>query len=132
MVWVSDNRFEVLYMCIVISFVGFDELNNFCVKLAQRILKCKYVNTDFKQKYQIKSNHTATEKRKGNKIWFNPPYSTNIVTKVGKHSLSLFDEHFTQPNNFQKVFNRNTVKISYSCIPNMKTIINLHNLQLLR
>ena len=119
-------------MYVVISFVGFDELNNFCGKLAQRILKCKYVNTDFKKKYHIKSNHTATKKWKGNKMCFNPPYSTNIVTKVGKHSLSLLDKHFTQPSKFQKVFNRSTVKISYSCIPNMKTIINLHNLQLLR
>ena len=60
-------------------------------------------------------------------IWFNPLYSGNVVTKVGKHFLSLLDKHFPPHNKFHKIFNRNTVKISYSYLPNMKTIINSHN-----
>ena len=60
-------------------------------------------------------------------IWFNPPYSANVVTKVGKHFLPSLDKHFPPHNKFHKIFNRNTVKISCSCLPNMKTIINSHN-----
>ena len=60
-------------------------------------------------------------------IWFNPLYSGNVVTKVGKHFLSLLDKHFPPHNKFHKIFNRNTVTISYSSLPNIKTIINSHN-----
>ena len=75
----------------------------------------------------IRQNTTTNKNRKRNIIWFNPLYSSNVVTKVGKHFLSLLDKHFPPYNKFHKIFNRNTVKISYSCLPNMKTIINSHN-----
>ena len=51
--------------------------------------------------------------------------SPNVVTKVGKHFLSLLDKHFS-PHNY-KIFNRNSGKISSSCKPNMKIFINSHN-----
>ena len=37
----------------------------------------------------IRQNTTTNKNRKRNIIWFNPPYSANVVTKVGKHFLSL-------------------------------------------
>ena len=70
---------------------------------------------------------TTNKNQKRNIICFNSPYSVNVVTKVGKHFLSLLDKNFSLHNKFHKTFNRNTVKISYSCLPNMKTIINSHN-----
>ena len=75
----------------------------------------------------IRQNTTTNKNGKRNIIWFNPPYSANVVTKVGKHFLSLLGKHFPPHNKFLKIFNRNTVKISYSCLPNMKTVINSHN-----
>ena len=57
----------------------------------------------------------------------NLPYSANLVTKVGKHFLSLLDKHFPPHHKFHKIFNRNTVKITYSCMPKVKTIINSYN-----
>ena len=48
-------------------------------------------------------------------IWFNPPYSQSVVTNVGKHFLNLVDKHFPTHHKHRKLFNRNTVKISYSC-----------------
>ena len=60
-------------------------------------------------------------------IWFNPPYSKNVSTKVGNQFLKLINKHFPQYHKFYKLFNKNTVKISYSCMPKMENIINTHN-----
>ena len=38
---------------------------------------------------------------------------------------------FNNKHKFKKIFNKNTVKISYSCMPSMKTIINSHNRKVL-
>ena len=39
----------------------------------------------------------------------------------------LIDKHFTKNNPLTKIFNRNTLKIGYSCTKNMKAIIQGHN-----
>ena len=66
-----------------------------------------------------------------NIIWYNPPYSKNVETNIGKCFLSLIDLHFPKSNPLYKMFNRNTIKLSYSCMPNIKTIISDHNKSLL-
>ena len=64
---------------------------------------------------------------KQNITWFNPPYSKNMETNVGKCFPSLIDMHFPKSNPLHKIFNRNTLKLSYSCMGNIKTIISNHN-----
>lgn len=59
--------------------------------------------------------------------WFNPPYSKNVKTNVGKKFLSLIDRHFPAGSKLRKIFNRNTIKVSYSCMPNIGSIIKHHN-----
>ena len=41
--------------------------------------------------------------------------------------MRLIDEQFPCDHKFHQVFNRNNVKLSYSCIPNMKSVIQKHN-----
>ena len=41
--------------------------------------------------------------------------------------LNLLNKHFPRNHRLQKIFNRNSVKISYSCTKNMKTMIKNHN-----
>ena len=43
----------------------------------------------------------------------------------------MFDKHFPQNHQLYRIFNRNSVKVSYSCTRNMKTIINNHNKNIL-
>ena len=83
---------------------------------------------DHKLKYQ-KNTSTATsnQQRKRKIIWFNPPYSMNIATNVGCYFLNLVNKHFPLHHKFSKIFNRNNMKISYSCTPSMKSRINIHN-----
>ena len=67
------------------------------------------------------------EKRKRKIIWFNPPFSMNVKTNAGKTFLKLIQRHFPKRHPMQKIFNRSTVKISYYCMRNMKTVISTHN-----
>ena len=73
------------------------------------------------------ANNTQRRQRKRNIIWFNPPFSKSVVTKIVKAFLRLIDKHFLPHHKLHKLFNRNSVKISYSCMPNVKSIINKHN-----
>ena len=41
--------------------------------------------------------------------------------------LYLLDKHFGRNHNYHKIFNRNNVKISYSCMNNIKNIISSHS-----
>ena len=66
-------------------------------------------------------------KRHRNILWFNPPYSKNVVTNIGKTFLQLIDKHFPKSSRLHKIFNRNSIKISYSCMKNVKTTISNHN-----
>ena len=65
--------------------------------------------------------------RKQNIIWFNPPYSLNVRTNVAKIFLDLIDKCFSKGHKFHKLFNRNNLKVSYSCLPSIKKIITSHN-----
>ena len=41
--------------------------------------------------------------------------------------LHLLDKHFGRNHKYYDIFNRNNVKISYSCMNNIKNIISSHN-----
>ena len=64
-------------------------------------------------------------------IWFNPPYSKNGKTNIGKIFLNLIRKHVSPHHKFHKLFNKIAVKISYSCTQSIKTIINSHNTKIL-
>ena len=83
----------------------------------------------FNQKTQTSNNKNNNRRR--NIIWYNPPYSKNVKTNVGSIFLRLLRKHFPKNHRYNKIFNKNNVKISYSCMPNMKQIINSHNKNIL-
>ena len=58
------------------------------------------------------------------------PSSCNI--NVAKTFLSLIDKHFPKDKKLSKIFNRNTIKVSYSCLPNVKQTISNNNHRLLQ
>ena len=71
------------------------------------------------------------KKRKRNIIWYNPPYSVNVKTNIGKVFFKLIKKHFSKGNMLQ-VFNKNSLMISYSCMKNMSAIISSHNKSILK
>ena len=58
---------------------------------------------------------------------FNPPFSKNVKTNIARNFLCLIDKHFPPNHKLHKIFNRDTVKVSYSCMNNVKSIISKHN-----
>ena len=73
------------------------------------------------------STQRTHRSRKRNIIWFNPPFSKNVKTNVGKIFLGLIKKHFPKDHRYHKIFNKNTVKVSYNCMDNMERIIKQHN-----
>ena len=65
--------------------------------------------------------------RKRNIQWYNPPYSVNVATNVGKRFFQLIDKHFPPHHRLHKIINRNCIKMSCSCMPNIGDIISMHN-----
>ena len=78
------------------------------------------------------SANSQQKKRKRRIIWYNPPWSNNVKTNIGKKFLQLVTKHFPANHPLHKIFNRNTLKLSYSCMPNMATIIKRHNNKILK
>ena len=50
---------------------------------------------------------------------------------MGHKFLALVDKHSPNDHKLRKIFNRNTIKISYSCMNNTKQIIDNHNKHIL-
>ena len=78
-----------------------------------------------------RGNSNDKKKRKRNIIWFNPPFSENVATNIGKEFFSLLSKHFPPNNRHHKIFNKQNVKLSCSCMFNMGSIIAQHNKQML-
>ena len=72
-----------------------------------------------------------TKNRKRNIIWFNPPFSLNVSTNIGKKFFSLLGKHFPKTHQLHKLFNCNNVKVSHSSLPNFKSVINRHDRNIL-
>ena len=81
----------------------------------------------FDQNHKNSDPNKTTRKRNRNIIWFNPPFSKHVTTNVGRKFLHLIDKHFPKQHILHKIFNRNNVKVSYSCMDNMSRIVNAHN-----
>ena len=56
-------------------------------------------------------------------IWFNPPYSIIAKSNVRKQFLKLVRRHFRKCHKLNKIFNKNTLKVSYSCMRNMSSVL---------
>ena len=86
--------------------------------------------------YKISMSYAQTEvknsrNRSRNIIWFNPPFSQNVKTNIGKLVLKLLKKHLPKHHRLHKIFNPNTVKLSYSCMSNMSNFIKQHNSNIL-
>jgi len=90
----------------------------------------KSANYKFDLTYQNTSNKNKKQ-RKRKIIYFNPPFSLTVATKIGKEFLKLIDHYFDKNHPYHKIFNRNTIKLSYSCMENFKTKILNHNNKIL-
>ena len=80
----------------------------------------------------IQGAKKPAKKRRRSVLYFHPPYCASVATKVGKVFLRLVDKHFPRGHKLRPIFNRNTLKISYSALPNVKSALQRHNHKVLR
>ena len=73
------------------------------------------------QKEDLEKSHGST-----------PLTSCNVETNVGKSFLRLVDTHFPTSRKLHKIFNRKTLKVSYSCMENVTQIIKKHNRKIIQ
>jgi len=70
--------------------------------------------SDTKLKYSKRTAPKEKRNQHRNIIWFNPPFSKNVSTNVARKFLALI-KHFSKSNHLKKLFNKNNIKVSYSC-----------------
>ena len=95
----------------------------------QRPASCGYNEklTYQQQGENIGNIKNMRKNRKRNIVWFNPPYNKSLKTNIGKYFFRLRTTFFHQV----KIFNKNTLKLSYSCMLNLKAKIDGHNKKIL-
>ena len=82
---------------------------------------------DHKLTYNPEPTPRTKRKRKRNITWYNPPFDSNVKTNLGRKFLRIVDKCFQKKHPLYKIFNTHTLKLSYSCMPNMKSIISSPN-----
>ena len=126
-------------------------LKNIPSSINNRLTKTSSNETLFKQSiqpFQTALNHSGynhlltynpnpqpntNRRNRSRKItWFNPPYSANLRMNLGQRFLQLLNDCFPPTHPLHKICNRNTIKLSYSCLPSMERIIHSHNNRILK
>ena len=72
-------------------------------------------------------NKSKNRKRNRRIICFNPPFSSILKTNIEKRFLQMIKDCFPPSNPLHKICKRNTLKLSYRTMPNMKAAIAGHN-----
>ena len=72
------------------------------------------------------------KRRHRNVTWYNPPYSKDVATNIDRTFLKILEEEFPQNHALHKIFNRITVKVSYTCMSNTKQTIDGHKKAILK
>ena len=58
-------------------------------------------------------------------------FSSNVKTNEGKIFLTLVKRHFSKENPLHKIFYKNTLKVSYSSMGNIASVLSAHNRSIL-
>ena len=70
----------------------------------------------------------ATTNKIENELLFGLTLHKVLMSKKARnYLLHVIRKEFPPRRKFSKLFNRNTIKVSYSCMPNIKAQINKHN-----
>ena len=60
-------------------------------------------------------------------ILFNPPFSQNVKINIGNIFINLTKNYFPKDSKLLKIFNTSAIKLSYSGMPNMSSVIKQHD-----
>ena len=97
------------------------------IPIYQQALNNSGFKHELKYKPSVNNKKQQKRKRKRNIIWYNPPFDMQVRTKIGSKFIKIIEDSFPDDHILKPIFNRNTVKLSYSCMPNIKNKIDQHN-----
>ena len=99
--------------------------NNTTLEYEEALKKCGHTT---KLTYTTPNHEQNNIRRKRQRkiIWLNPPFNLDVSTNVETILLNLIEKHFTRSSKLHKIFNKNTVRVSYSRTQNMSQIIKGH------
>ena len=85
--------------------------------------------TSFKFVPQASQATRKSKNRKRKITWYTGNLSRygNVKTNLGTKILLIVDKCFLKDQPLNNIFNSNTLKLSYSWMPNMKAVISSHN-----
>ena len=86
-----------------------------------------FKKSGYNQKLKYQNQHINRSSRKRKILWFNPLYSKHVKTNIGKIFMELISKRFPKQHKHYNIFNKNIIKLSYSCMPNMSSIITKQN-----
>ena len=84
-------------------------------------------HSSYRQTLEFTPPKGKPKHRNRNIIWFNQPYNKYVTSNIGKDFLNLITKHFRNNRPLAKIFNRNNIKVSYSCTRIISQIIKKHN-----
>ena len=64
----------------------------------------------------------SPKNRERNIIWFNPLFSKNVSNNIGKYFPLLIQKYFLNNHKNHKIFNKNNMNISYSCMADINQL----------
>lgn len=77
--------------------------------------------------HRTTTKNTRNRKRARHITWWDPSWNSSVKTNLERTFLNPVDKCFRRNHPRHKIFNRHTLKFTYSCMPNMKFIIASHN-----
>ena len=80
-------------------------------------------NSGYKTKLQYQQ---PTERKENVTSTFKPSYSRSVKNNFGRIFIKLISKYFLKNHQLINFFNKNAIKLSHSCIPNLWSKINGH------
>ena len=87
---------------------------------------------DFQLHYETPQDVPMRRRRHRKILWYNPPYCKTVRTNIGKEFFKIIQSCFPKENPLSKIFNKKSIKLSYSCMPSIGRIISGHNKKILK
>ena len=97
----------------------------------EQCIKSSGYKTKLQHQPPKESNQNKKE-RECNIIWFNSPHSRSVKINIRRILIKLISNHFPPNHKLIKIFNKNTIKLSYSCMTTIRSKKKGHNKQILQ
>ena len=107
------------------------DFDNNCQPYKDALKTAGYSNNIEYEKKQ--ENGRSKHRRKRKALWWNPPFSLAVQTNLTKLFFKIIERGIPKNNHLlSKLFNKNSLKISYSCTENIGTVIARHNAKIMK